>query len=159
MTEPAGDRLPTYTARVAAIRAVLAGHLAVDSLVQNNRSTNPIRPAECLSASWGPDPAAAPTLTLSILPIEDFAAAVEELRCGADPARGSYEAPRTAPDEFALVQVPLSSVWVVAGPCEVYLAGRDLAPETLVEAAVAVARSIGWAAYADDYEPPPLPSP
>ncbi|WKG01234.1 hypothetical protein [Mycolicibacterium sp. HK-90] len=155
MSEPVGDKLLTYTARVVAIRAILSRHLPFDNLVQNNRSANPIRPADCLSASWGPELDAAPTVTVAIFPVADVAAEIEELRYGADLARGTYEVSRAEPDEFALIQVQLSSVWVVAGPCEVYLAHRDISPEKLIEAAVEIARRIGGAPYTDDYEPPP----
>lgn len=130
VSEPVGEELRTYTARVAAIREILSEHLTVDGLVQNNRVANPIRPVDCLSASWGADVAPAPILTVSIHPVEDFAAEVEELRYGADSARGAYEAHRAEPDEFALVQVQLSSVWVVVGHCEVYLAARDISPRS-----------------------------
>ncbi|MCV7363012.1 hypothetical protein [Mycolicibacterium neworleansense] len=157
MSEPVGDELRTYTARVTAIRAILSRHLTMDGLVQNNRVANPIRPLDCLSASWGADAASSPTLTVSIHPVDDFAAEVEELRYGADLTRGTYELNRSQPGEFALVQVQLSSVWVVVGHCEVYLAHRDIEPEKLVEAAVDIARSIGAAPYRDDYEPPPEP--
>jgi hypothetical protein len=157
VSEPAGRQLPTYTARVAAIRAILAKHLLVDGLVQNNRITNPIQPIDCLSASWGADAAAAPTLTVAIHPVADFAAEVEELRYGAGLTPLTHEVQRDAPDEFALVQMQLSSVWVVVGHCEVYLAHRDISPEELIEAAVEIARNIGYAPYTDDYEPPPLP--
>lgn len=157
VSEPVDDELRTYTARVAAIRAVLSRHLPVDDLVQNNRSANPIHPADCLSASWGPDAAAAPTLTLAIYPVADVTAEIEELRYGADLTRGTYEVHRDEPDEFALVQVQLSSVWVVVGHCEVYLAHRDISPEKLIGAAVEIARRIGGAPYTDDYQPPPLP--
>lgn len=155
VSEPVGDELRTYTARVTAIRAILSRYLTVDGLVQNNRLANPILPLDCLSASWGADVAASPILTVSVHPIDDFAAEVEELRYGADPARGTFEVQRAAPDEFALVQVQLSSVWVVVGRCEVYLAHRDISPEKLVEAAAEIARSVGCAPYADDYRPPP----
>ncbi|MFV8051125.1 hypothetical protein [Mycobacterium sp. 48b] len=158
MSEPVGDELQTYTARVTAIRAILSRHLTVDGLVQSNRLANPILPLDCLSASWGADVVSAPTLTVAIHPVEDFADEVEELRHGADLTRDTYEAQRSEPDEFALVQVQLSSVWVVVGHCEVYLAHRDISPEKLVEAAVDIARSVGCAPYADDYEPPPLPA-
>lgn len=155
VSEPVGDELLTYTARVAAIRAILSRHLPFDDLVQSNRSANPIRPADCLAASWGPDTAAAPTLTVAIYPVADVAAEIEELRYGADLTQGTYEMPRDEPDEFAMVQVQLSSVWVVIGPCEVYLAHRDISPEKLVGAAVEIARRVGAAPYIDDYEPPP----
>ncbi|MGV0814720.1 hypothetical protein ABQF34_22375 [Mycolicibacterium boenickei] len=157
MSESVGQPLPTYTARVAAARAILSKHLPVDDLVQNNRSANPIHPTDCLSASWGPDAAAAPTLTLAVYPVADVTEAIEELRYGADLTRGTYEVQRDEPDEFALVQVQMSSVWVVVGHCEVYLAHRDISPEKLVGAAVEIARRIGSAPYTDDYEPPPLP--
>lgn len=157
VSEPVGDELPTYTARVTAIRAILSRHLTVDGLVQNNRLANPILPLDCLSASWGENADSAPTLTVAIHPVDDFADEVEELRRGADLTGGSYEAQRPQSDEFALVQVQLSSVWVVVEHCEVYLAHRDIAPENLVEAAVEVARRVGCAPYADDYEPPALP--
>ncbi|MUL82468.1 MULTISPECIES: hypothetical protein [unclassified Mycolicibacterium] len=167
MSEPVGQQLLTYTARVAAIRAILAKHLTVDGLVQNNRLANPIHPSDCLSASWGADAVAASTLTLAIHPVADFTAEVEELRYGAGLTPGqadlraanatAYEVRRDEPDEFALVQVHLSSVWVVVGHCEVYLAHRDISPEKLIEAAVEIARSIGCAPYTDDYEPPSLP--
>ncbi|MDF3340466.1 hypothetical protein P3H80_23765 [Mycolicibacterium septicum] len=158
MSEPVGDELRTYTARVAAIRTILSRYLMVDSLVQNNRLANPILPLECLSASWGVDVVSAPALTVAIHPVDDFTDEVEELRYGADLTPGTYEAERTAPDEFALVQVQLSSVWVVVGHCEVYLAHHDISPEKLVEAAVEIARGVGCAPYADDYAPPPLPA-
>lgn len=157
VSEPVGEELRTYSARVAAIREILSEHLTVDGLVQNNRVANPIRPVDCLSASWGADVAPAPILTVSIHPVEDFAAEVEELRYGADSARGAYEAHRAEPDEFALVQVQLSSVWVVVGHCEVYLAARDISPEKLVDPAVAIARRIGCTPYVDDHQPPPPP--
>lgn len=157
VSEPVDDELRTYTARVTAIRAILSEHLTIDGLVQNNRVANPILPLDCLAASWGDDVASAPTLTVSIHPVDDFAAEVEELRYGADFAQGSYEVQRCAPDEFALVQPQLSSTWVLAGRCEVYLAHRHLAPEQLVDAAVAIARRIGSGPYIDDYTPPPLP--
>ncbi|OBB81814.1 hypothetical protein [Mycolicibacterium peregrinum] len=157
MSESVGDPLPTYTARVSAIGTILAKHLPVTDLVQNNRRANPILPLDCLSASWGPDPTSSATLTLSIHPVPDFAAEVEELRYGADPAQGAYEAHRADPGEFALVQPHLSSVWVVAGHCEVHLAHQGCSPEKLVEAAVEIARSIGWSPYTDDFEPPLLP--
>ncbi|NKZ12042.1 hypothetical protein HGA11_13740 [Mycolicibacterium septicum DSM 44393] len=158
MSEPVGDELRTYTARVAAIRTILSRYLMVDGLVQNNRLANPILPLECLSASWGVDVVSAPALTVAIHPVDDFTDEVEELRYGADLTPGTYEAERTAPDEFALVQVQLSSVWVVVGHCEVYVAHHDISPEKLVEAAVEIARGVGCAAYADDYAPPPLPA-
>jgi hypothetical protein len=157
VSESVGDPLPTYTARVSAIGTILAKHLPVTDLVQNNRRANPILPLDCLSASWGPDPTSSATLTLSIHPVPDFAAEVEELRYGADPAQGAYEAHRADPGEFALVQPHLSSVWVVAGHCEVHLAHQGCSPEKLVEAAVEIARSIGWSPYTDDFEPPLLP--
>ncbi|MGV0780129.1 hypothetical protein [Mycolicibacterium sp. XJ775] len=157
MSESVGDPLPTYTARVSAIGTILAKHLPVTDLVQNNRRANPILPLDCLSASWGPDPTSSATLALSIHPVPDFAAEVEELRYGADPAQGAYEAHRADPGEFALVQPHLSSVWVVAGHCEVHLAHQGCSPEKLVEAAVEIARSIGWSPYTDDFEPPLLP--
>lgn len=155
VSEPVGDELLTYTARAAAIRAILSRHLPFDNLVQNNRSANPIRPADCLTASWGPDAAAPPTVTVAIYPVADVAAEIEELRFGAALSQGTYEMQRDEPDEFALVQVQLSSVWVVVGPCEVYLAHRDISPEKLTAAAVEIARRIGSAPYTDDYEPPP----
>ena len=158
VSEPVGDELRTYTARVTAIRAILSRYLTVDGLVQNNRLANPILPLECLSASWGADVASAPALTVAIHPVDEFTAEVEELRYGADLTPGTYEVQRAEPDEFALVQVQLSSVWVVAGRCEVYLAHHDISPEKLVEAAVEIARSVGCAPYTDDYEPPPLPA-
>ncbi len=158
VSEPVGDELRTYTARVAAIRTILSRYLMVDGLVQNNRLANPILPLECLSASWGVDVVSAPALTVAIHPVDDFTDEVEELRYGADLTPGTYEAERTAPDEFALVQVQLSSVWVVVGHCEVYVAHHDISPEKLVEAAVEIARGVGCAAYADDYAPPPLPA-
>jgi hypothetical protein len=157
VSESVGDPLPTYTARVSAIGTILAKHLPVADLVQNNRRANPILPLDCLSASWGPDPTSSATLTLSIHPVPDFAAEVEELRYGADPAQGAYEAHRADPGEFALVQPHLSSVWVVAGHCEVHLSHQGCSPEKLVEAAVEIARSIGWSPYTDDFEPPLLP--
>lgn len=158
VSEPVGDEPRTYTARVAAIRTILSRYLMVDGLVQNNRLANPILPLECLSASWGVDVVSAPALTVAIHPVDDFTDEVEELRYGADLTPGTYEAERTAPDEFALVQVQLSSVWVVVGHCEVYLAHHDISPEKLVEAAVEIARGVGCAPYADDYAPPPLPA-
>lgn len=158
VSEPVGDELRTYTARVAAIRTILSRYLMVDGLVQNNRLANPILPLECLSASWGVDVVSAPALTVAIHPVDDFTDEIEELRYGADLTPGTYEAERTAPDEFALVQVQLSSVWVVVGHCEVYLAHHDISPEKLVEAAVEIARGVGCAPYADDYAPPPLPA-
>ncbi|WP_280831725.1 hypothetical protein [Mycolicibacterium frederiksbergense] len=168
MSEPVGQRLPTYTARVTAIRAILSKHLPVGGLVQSNRVANPIRPIDCLSASWGADATTAPTLTISVLPVADFAEETEQLRYGADatlerldlrtPNAGSYEVRREAPDEFALVQVQLSSVWVVVGHCEVYLAHRAISPEKLIEAAVEVARTVGAAPYIDDFVPAPLPT-
>lgn len=158
VSEPVGDELRTYTARVAAIRTILSRYLMVDGLVQNNRLANPILPLECLSASWGVDVVSAPALTVAIHPVDDFTDEVEELRYGADLTPGTYEAERTASDEFALVQVQLSSVWVVVGHCEVYLAHHDISPEKLVEAAVEIARGVGCAPYADDYAPPPLPA-
>lgn len=157
VSESVGDPLPTYTARVSAIGTILAKHLPVADLVQNNRRANPILPLDCLSASWGPDPTSSATLTLSIHPVPDFAAEVEELRYGADPDQGAYEAHRADPGEFALVQPHLSSVWVVAGHCEVHLSHQGCSPEKLVEAAVEIARSIGWSPYTDDFEPPLLP--
>ncbi len=157
VSESVGDALPTYTARVSAIRTILAKHLPVADLVQNNRRANPIPPLECLSASWGTDPTSPATLTLSIHPVPDFAAEVEELRYGADPAQGAYEAHRADPAEFALVQPHLSSVWVVVGHCEVHLAHQGCPPEKLVDAAVEIAGSVGWSPYADDFEPPLLP--
>lgn len=158
VSEPVGDELPTYTARVTAIRAILSKHLAMDGLVQTNRLANPILPLDCLSASWGDDVSSTPRLTVSIHPVDDFAAEVEELRYGGELTRGTYAAQRSAPDEFALVQPLLSSTWVVVGRCEVYLAHRDLAPDQLIEAAVEIARSVGFRPYSDDYEPPPLPA-
>lgn len=157
VSEPACDELPTYTARVAAILAILSKHVIVDGLVQNNRQANPIQPLPCLSASWGADLAAPPVLAVSIHPVDDFAAEVEELRYGGDLTPGTYELPRTETDEFALAQPQLSSVWVVAGDCEVYLAHRDRSPDQLVDAAVEIARAVGCAPYTDDYEPPPEP--
>lgn len=154
VSERAGDELRTYTARVAAIREILSKYVTVDGLVQNNQLANPIRPLDCLSASWGAEVAAPPVLTVSIHPVDDFAAEVEELRYGAGLTRGTYEAQRAEPDEFALVQVQMSSVWVVAGHCEVYLAHRDIAPEKLIDAGVEIARNVGCAPYTDDYEPP-----
>ncbi|MED5815883.1 hypothetical protein VST63_26295 [Mycolicibacterium sp. 050232] len=157
MSEPAGDELPTYTARVAAILAILSEHVIVDGLVQNNRLANPIEPLACLSASWGTDVAAPPILAVSIHAVDDFAAEVEELRYGGDLTQGTYEAPRAEADEFALVQPQLSSVWVVVGQCEVYLAHRDHSPDQLIDAAVEIARTVGCAPYADNYEPRPEP--
>lgn len=157
VSESVGDQLSTYTARVTAILEILAKHLPVEGLVQNNRVANPILPLDCLSASWGADLASPATLTLSIHPVPDFAAEVEQLRYGAAPEQGTYEAPRVEPDEFALVQEHLSSVWVIAGHCEVYAAHRDFSPEKLIEAAVEIAHTIGCAPYIDDYEPPLLP--
>ena len=157
VSEPVGEELRTYTSRVTAIREILAKHLTVDGLVQNNRLANPIRPIDCLSASWGADVASAPILTVSIHPVEDFAAEIEELRYGAAAEHGTYEAHRADPDEFALVQEHLSSIWVVAGHCEVYAAHRAVSPDKLIEAAFEIARSIGCAPYIDDYEPPLLP--
>lgn len=157
VSESAGDELPTYTARVAAILEILSNHVIVDGLVQNNRLANPIQPLACLSASWGADVAAAPILAVSIHPVDDFAAEVEELRYGAELTPGTHEVPRAEADEFALAQPQLSSVWVVAGRCEVYLAHRDRSPDQLVDAAVEIARAVGCAPYVDDYEPPPEP--
>ncbi len=155
VSESVGDNLPTYTARVTAIRAILSKHVTVDGLVQNNRLANPILPLDCLAASWGADMAATPTLTVAIHPVDDFAGEVEELRYGAGLTRGTYEVERTEPDEFVLVQGQLSSVRVVVGHCEAYLSHRDGSPEKLVEAAVEIARTVGYAPYIDDYEPPP----
>lgn len=157
VSESVGDPLPTYTARVTAIRTILAKHLPVADVIQINRRANPILPLDCLSASWGPDLTSPATLTLSIHPVPDFDAEVAELRYGADPAQGSYEAFRSEPDEFALVQEQLSSVWVVVGHCEVHLAHQGCSPEKLVDPAVEIARTIGWSPYADDFEPPLLP--
>lgn len=159
--------LSTYTARVAAIRAILVKHLPVSDLVQNNRIANPLDPIACLSASWGPDVTAAATLTLAITPVDDVAEEIEQLRYGADltlgtvdlrvPNANAYEVPRDKPDEFALVQVESSSVWVVVGQCEVYLANGCLSPEKLIDAAVEIARTVGGGPYTDDYVPAPLP--
>lgn len=157
VSESVGDPLPTYTARVTAIHEILAKHLPVTDLVQSNRLANPVPPLDCLSAAWGADLTSPATLVLSMHPVADFAAEVEELRYGAEPAPRAYEAPRAATDEFVLVQQHLSSVWVVVGHCEVHLAHRDVSPEKLIEAAVEIARHVGWSPYADDYEPPPLP--
>ncbi|WP_166905150.1 hypothetical protein [Mycobacterium sp. DL440] len=157
MSESVGDQLSTYTARVTAIHEILAKHLPVDGLIQNNRVANPILPLDCLSASWGAGLASPATLTVAIHPVPDFAAEVEQLRYGAAPEPGTYEAPRVDPDEFALVQAHLSSVWVVVRHCEVYLAHRDISPDKLIAAAVEIAHAIGCAPYADDYEPPLLP--
>lgn len=157
VSEPVGDALPTYTARITAIHEILSKHVTMEGLVQNNRLANPIRPLDCLAASWGTDLDALPTLTVSIHPVDDFATEVEQLRYGADLTRGTYETQRADPDEFALVQEQLGSVWVVVGHCEVYLAHRDIAPEKLVGAAVEIARTVGHAPYTDDYEPPPEP--
>ena len=158
-TRVCAHALPTYTARVAAIREILIKHLSIDSLVQNNRITNPIDPIECLSASWGPAVTAAATLTIAITPVDDVAAEIEQLRYGAGltgpevPEASGYEAARAAPDEFALVQAASSSVWVVAGHCEVYLAHRGCTQERLIDAAVEIARTVGCAPYVDDYAP------
>ncbi len=157
VSEPVGHQPLTYTARVAAIRAILAEHMPTAGLVQNNRTANPIQPSDCLSASWGADAAGEATLTLAIYPVDDFAAEVEELRYGADRTAGSYEVQRAEPDEFALAHAHPAAVWVVVGHCEVYLSRPGTAPETLTEAAVEVARSVGCAPYTDDYEPPALP--
>ncbi|OMC29320.1 hypothetical protein A5740_18015 [Mycobacterium sp. GA-1841] len=154
MSESVDRQLPTYTARVAEIRTILATHLPLASLIQNNRTANPIRPLDCLSASWGPDSAAAATLTLAIHPIDDVTVAREELRQAADFTPGTYEVRRDEPDEFALVQTTLSSVRVLVDHCEVYLAHRDIAPETLVEPAIEIARTVGAGPYIDDYESP-----
>lgn len=157
VSESVGDDLPTYTARVAAVHTILAKHLPVTGLVQSNRLANPIPPLDCLSASWGADLSSPATLTLSIHHVPDFAAEVAELRYGADPAQGAYEAQRADPDEFVLVQPRLSSVWVVVGHCEVHLAHRDVSPEKLIDAAVEIARSVGCGRYEDDFAPPLLP--
>lgn len=157
VSESVGDDLPTYTARVAAVHTILAKHLPVTGLVQSNRLANPIPPLDCLSASWGADLSSPATLTLSIHRVPDFAAEVAELRYGADPAQGDYEAQRADPDEFVLVQPRLSSVWVVVGHCEVHLAHRGVSPEKLIDAAVEIARSVGCGRYEDDFAPPLLP--
>lgn len=157
VSESADCPLPTYTARVAEIRAILAKHLPVEHLIQNNRTANPIRPLDCLAAAWGPDVAAAATLTVAIHPIDDATVAREELRQAADFTPGTYGVPRDEPDEFALVQTTLASVRVLVGDCEVYLAHRDISPEKLVEAAVEIARTLDAGPYTDDYEPLPMP--
>ncbi|MBU9765490.1 hypothetical protein FR943_16745 [Mycobacterium sp. TNTM28] len=157
MSESAGHELSTYTSRVAAIRTILAKHLPLEGLIQNNRLANPISPSDCLSASWATEVAAVPILTLAILPVTDVAAEISELRCSAELMLDTAEVPRAAPDEFAVVQRQLSSIWMIVGHCEVYLAHRGIAPETLIEAATEIGRSVSCAPYTDDYEPPPLP--
>lgn len=146
---------PTYTARVRAIRTILADQVPFDGLVQNNRAANPIEPFACLSASWGVSLTASPTLSIAIHRVEDFAREVETLRYAAD--EDAFEVPCAGADEYALLQVRLSSIWVVAGTCEVHLVhdGTDL--EKLIEPAIRVARTVGCGPYVDDYVAPPLP--
>ncbi|MDV3128190.1 hypothetical protein M1247_24970 [Mycobacterium sp. 21AC1] len=150
-----GPPLPTYAARVRAIRTILGNHVPFGGLIQNNRAANPIPPYVCLSATWGVSVTATPTLSIAIHHVEDVAKEVDLLRYAAD--RDAYELRRDREDEFALVQPDLSSVWVVAGGCEVHLVHHGINPEKLVEPAIEIARTVGCTPYTDDYVPPPLP--
>ena len=154
VSESVGDPLSTYTARVTAIRAILGRHVPIEHLVQNNRVTNPIHPIDCLLASWGADATAVPAVTVSIQSVDDVETATDELTLCADPAEGSYLDARREPDELALVQTQLDSVWVLVGNCEVHLVHRDVAAPLLVDAAVEIARRVGRGPYTDDYRPP-----
>ncbi len=155
VSEPVGDALPTYTARITAIHEILSKHVTMagpgpeqsprqphpaarlPGRVLGHRSRTRFRPSPCRSTRWTTSPQRS-----------------RSFRYGADLTRGAYEAQRTEPDEFALVQEQLGSLWVVVGHREVYLAHRDIAPEKLVGAAVEIARTVGHAPYTDDYEPP-----
>lgn len=144
----------TYTDRVAAIRAVLAKHLPLDGLVQNNRVTNPIEPLECLAVSWGTSPAAPPTLVVTVHQVDDFTEEVNLLRDVADGEAHSYEV--TGPDGYALVQGKLSTVQAVVTDCAVRIHQEGIDLDLLVAPALEIAQA-GWTDYTDDYVPPPLP--
>ncbi|BDY32542.1 hypothetical protein hbim_06510 [Mycolicibacterium mageritense] len=150
------QQLPTYTARVSAIRSILAHHLPLADLVQNNRVANPIAPVECLAASWGATVTAVPELVVSVHHVEDFAEEVELLRYIAGIEDGSIEVARARADEFALVQEKLSTVQAVVGNCAVRIRHDGTALRGLVAPAIEIATT-GWTAYTDDYVPPPLP--
>lgn len=155
LSRPAGRPLPTYATRVSAIHTILANHLPFDGLIQNNRAANPIPPYVCLAASWGVSVTATPTLSIAIHHVEDVTKEVELLRYSAD--QDAYEVPRDRDDEFALVQPVLSSIWVVAGHCEVHLVHHVSNPEKLIEPAIQIACTVGCTPYTDDYVPPLLP--
>lgn len=148
MSDPADRPLPTYTARVAAISTILAKHLPVDGLVQNNPVANPLAPYPSLTAAWGPGASAPSTLMISLHPVDDFAEEVALLRSTADDI--AYEVPCRNPDTYAVVQKDPAAVWVVTTGCEVRMSHNGMDPATLVEPAMEVAISIGWTDFVDD---------
>jgi hypothetical protein len=150
------QQLPTYTARVSAIRSILARYLPVGNLVQNNRVANPIAPSECLAAAWGESVTAVPELVLSVHHVEDFSEEAELLRYIAGGEAGSVEVTRTRTDEYALVQEKLSTVRAVVGNCAVRIRHNEIDPAELVSPAIEIAGTLGWTAYIDDYAAPPL---
>jgi hypothetical protein len=141
--------LPTYTERVAAISSILAKHVPVGGLVQNNQVANPLAPYPCLAAAWGLSAATPATLTISLHPVDGFADEVALLRSTAGDI--AYEVPCRHPDTYALVQKDPAAVWVVTAGCEVRMSHDGMDPATLVEPAMEVAVNVGWSDFVDDF--------
>jgi hypothetical protein len=153
--------LRTYTGRLARITEILEPYLHVSEYVLATPESNPLDRLNGLACRWFDRRTAQPTVSVFIDELEDVDRPLASLRDdvygNGDLEPGSVtEVPGSGPGEYVFLRHYVNALTAIVGNCQVSLsAPGDLT--ALVEPALEVGRSVGCAAYLDDFVRPPLP--
>ena len=130
--------LRTYTGRLARITEILEPYLHVSEYVLATPESNPLDRLNGLACRWFDRRTAQPTVSVFIDELEDVDRPLASLR------------------EYVFLRHYVNALTAIVGNCQVSLsAPGDLT--ALVVPALEVGRSVGCAAYLDDFARPPLP--